>query len=130
MYALAHLPLTEKNITVTSIADFRNEISVKTSTGNGAVTDLGSSFKNMNTPAPFNFTWQADKTIPEAFFTTLRYGDTFSFELRIQEFENKKTRRSTSKFNFYNCTFFKARILGGRKVKVEASYGSFDKEPE
>ena len=53
MYAYAHTPNDVKVITVTSIADFRNEINGKTAIGTGAITNLATTFKNMKTPGPF-----------------------------------------------------------------------------
>ncbi len=129
MYAYAHAR-DVKVITVTSIADFRNEISEKTPSGNGVITDLATSFKNMKTPAPFNFTWKADKHVPATLFTALKYGEDFTLELTIAEVDDNNSPRTRFDFNFYQCKFMKARVRSGGKVKVEATYGLFRKSPE
>ncbi len=129
MYAYAHAR-DVKVITVTSIADFRNEITEKTPIGKGAITNLGTGFKNMKTPAPFNFTWKADKYVPATLFTTLKSGEDFTLELRIAEVDDSNNTKTSFNFNFYQCKLLKARIGSGGKVKVEATYGLFEKSPE
>jgi hypothetical protein len=128
MYAYAHTPNEVKVITVTSIADYRNEISEKTPVGSGVITNLGSVFKSMKSPAPFNFTWKSDKHVPKTLFTSLRYGTEFTLELRIQERDDKDNLKAS--FYFYQCKFQKARVKSGGVIKVEASYGLFRKEPD
>jgi hypothetical protein len=130
MYAYAHTPNEVKVITVTSIADYRNEISEKTPVGSGVITNLGSVFKSMKSPAPFNFTWKSDKHVPKTLFTSLRYGTEFTLELRIQERDDKDNLKASFYFNFYQCKFQKARVKSGGAIKVEASYGLFRKEPD
>jgi hypothetical protein len=136
MYAYAHTPTDTKSITVTSIADFRNEISEQTPSGNGMITKLASSLKNSNggsdgeKRAPFNFTWKADKHVPATLFTTLKPGATFTLELRIGETDDKGVIVNGFNFNFYQCKFIKSRIRSGGKVKVEATYGLFRKLPD
>jgi hypothetical protein len=130
MYAYAHTPNDTKVITITSIADFRNEISSKTPAGTGTITNLANTFGNMKTPAPFNFTWKPDKYISKTLFTSLKYGDEFTLELRIREVDGKDNVRSHAYFNFYQCKFMKARSRGDGTVKVDASYGLFRRPPE
>ena len=130
MFAYAHTPNDVKVITVTSIADFRNEINGKTPLGAGTITKLASTFGNMKTPAPFNFTWKPDKYIPKTLFTSLKYGDEFTLELRIREVDGKDNLKARALFNFYQCKFQKARTRGDGTVKVDASYGLFETPSE
>lgn len=118
-----------KNITVTSIASFRNEISEKTPSGNGAITRLASDFKHMKTPAPFKFTWKPEKLIPKTLFTALKYGEEFTLELRIKETGDNDKLQTSFHFDFHQCKFMKARMKGD-KVTVEATYGHFSKSPD
>lgn len=130
MFAYAHTPKDVKSIIVTSIADFRNEINAKTPIGTGAITTLATGFKSMKTPAPFNFTWKPDKSIPKTLFTSLKYGDSFTLELRIREADGNNNLKARAHFNFYQCKFMKAQTRGDGTVKVDASYGLFEKPSE
>lgn len=127
MYAYAHAR-DVKLITVTTIAGVRSEISEKTPTGNGLITSLATGFKSMTKPAPFSFIWKPEKNVPAALFTSLKYGEDFSFELRILELDGDNLR-SSFHFNFYQCKFLKSRIQRG-KVKVDGTYGIFEKSPD
>lgn len=130
MFAYAHTPRDVKVITVTSIGNFRNEIHGKTPPGTGTITNLATSFGNTKTPAPFNFTWKPDKHIPKSLFTSLKYGDDFTLELRIREVDGNDNLKARAHFNFYRCKFMKARTKGDGTVKVDASYGLFEKPSE
>ena len=136
MYAYAHTPSTVKVITVTSIADFRNEISEKTPSGNGAVTDLAASLQGANGGArgerrsSFNFTWKPSKEVPASLFTALKADADFTLEIRLAETDAQNSPINRFDFNFYQCRLMKARRRSGGNVQVEASFGLFRKSPE
>lgn len=116
-------------ITINSIAETHISVSEDTPSGNGSFTRLGTVFKNMRTPAPFNFTWMADKYIPATLFTSLRHGEEFELEMSIAETDPTGRVLNRFDFNFYQCKFIKARIGRGGKVKVDATYGVFRMTP-
>ncbi len=126
LYAYAHTREV-KNINLFSIADWRNEVSEKTTPDTGAVTTLAASFKAMNVDdkrGPFSFIWKPDRYVPASHFSSLKPGEDFTLELRIQLIDDSKSVKFHTNWNFYQCHYQKSRRKGGMH-KVEASYGLF-----
>ncbi len=128
MYGYAHAS-DAKNITLTSIANYRNEISEKTPVEAGTITMLAESFKNMPKPAPFQFTWKYEKGIPKTLFSGLKKGEDFSLDLRVQVIDDKSSVKVHVEFDFYQCRLIKMRTRGQVQT-IEASFGGFQKRPE
>lgn len=127
LYAYAHTRQV-RNIDLFSIADFRNEISEKTKPDTGAVTNLAASFKATNVDdkrGPFSFIWKPNKHIPPSHFNSLKPGEDFTLELRIQLIDDAKSVKFRTFWNFYQCKYQKSSRKRGGMYKVEASYGLF-----
>lgn len=123
MWAWAHAG-QDRKITVTTISDYHTEVSEKTPSGNGEVTALAKIFEQMKRPAPFIFIWKPDKGAPASLITSLKPGDSFSFDLRILDL----TTRASFDFNFNECKLLRSKFVGS-SMKVEATYTSFDPYP-
>jgi len=124
MYAWVHGVKTDKNITVTSIANYQKEINEQTTAGNSALNSLAAAFKAGRRPSPFIFTWKPDAKLPGTLFTPLFTGGVFTVELRIVERDTKASFR----FNFYDCKLIRPQPQSTRngQIKIEATYTSFN----